>query len=204
MSVMPLLILIISGFIFSGCNNNQRSNDQGTKNTSELTPEQLVQKGEYLISLGGCHDCHSPKQNGPQGPEVIKATMLSGYPSNREIMQGDPAVLKLGWVLFVPDFTSASGPWGVSFAANLTSDQTGIGNWTEENFFRALKEGKFKGLENSRQILPPMPWQNFANAKDEDLRAIFAYLKTVPPVSNIVPAPISNEQPPAQASPTTR
>lgn len=200
------IILMCSITILTGCKNNQKTESQQPEAAQAgLTAEDLVKRGEYLVNLGGCHDCHSPKENSPQGPQVIKSVMLSGYPADRPIMQGDPNVLKQGWVLFVPDLTSASGPWGVSFSANLTPDQTGTGNWTEENFLRALKEGKYKGLANSRQLLPPMPWQNFANVTDEDIRAIFAYLKTIPPVSNIVPAAIIPDQKPAQqASPTTR
>ena len=77
----------------------------------------------------------------------------------------------------------------MSFAANLTSDDTGIGNWTEENFMRALRKGKFKGLEGSRDLLPPMPWFVYKNMTDEDLKSIYAYLKTVPAVENVVPSP---------------
>lgn len=198
----PLFMIIPSMLWLSGCSGNQKGADNAADNdtgqsqkSSGMTAEQLVQRGEYIVNLGGCHDCHSPKENGPKGLEMIQARMLSGYPSARPIMQGDPEVLEQGWVLFVPDLTSASGPWGVSFSANITSDQTGIGNWTEENFFRALREGKYKGIANSREILPPMPWQNFANVTDEDIRALFLYLKSTTPVSNVVPAAILADKP---------
>lgn len=193
-----VFILICSGLLFTSCKNNQKTEKQEPAASTEPTAEQLVQRGAYLVNLASCNDCHSPKENGPQGPVVIKNLMLSGYPSDRTIMQGDPQVLKQGWILFVPDLTSASGPWGVSFGANLTPDQTGIGNWTEENFIRALRDGKFKGIANSRTLLPPMPWQNIGKATDEDLKAIFAYLKSIPAVSNIVPAAIIADQRPAQ------
>jgi hypothetical protein len=197
-----LLSLLIVALLVAGCNNSGTEKANQTTAQEEPTEQQLAERGEYLVRFAGCHDCHSPKDEKFQ---EINELLLSGYPSTRPIMQGDPRVLKQGWVLFVPDLTSASGPWGVSFSANLTSDPTGIGNWTEENFLRALKEGKYKGLANSRTLLPPMPWQNFSNAKDEDLRAIFAYLKSTPPVNNIVPAAIITDQKPAsQASPTTR
>jgi hypothetical protein len=94
-------------------------------------------------------------------------------------------------MVFAPDLTQAVGAWGVSFSANITSDSTGIGGWTEEQFFKAMREGKSKGLDNTRPMLPPMPWQNFAKLKDADLRAMFAYLKSTKPVRNIVPAPLS-------------
>ncbi|HLN21226.1 MAG TPA: hypothetical protein VK213_09070 [Bacteroidales bacterium] len=193
-NLILFLMLIAMMVLLAGCGNSNGT-DKEKSQPEEMTAQQLVQRGEYLVTFVGCHDCHSPKEVGPQGPSLIKELLLSGYPADRPVMQGNPEVLKQGWILFVPDLTSASGPWGVSFSANLTSDQTGIGNWTEENFLRALKEGKYKGIANSRQLLPPMPWQNFANADNNDLRAIFAYLKSTKPVSNVVPAAIINQQP---------
>jgi hypothetical protein len=94
------------------------------------------------------------------------------------------------WVQFKGDLTAAAGPWGVSFAANLTPDATGLGNWTLDNFVKALKHGKYKGIDAARDLLPPMPWQNFATMSDEDLEAMFEYLKTIRPVNNLVPAAI--------------
>jgi cytochrome c553 len=188
------VFLILLTIAVSGCLNKQQ---QATKaipaQTSQQQPsgEQLVKNGEYLVTISGCHDCHSPKEMGPNGPSIIAATMLSGYPADRPVMKYNLPMLKEGFSLFNPDLTSAAGPWGISFAANLTSDQTGIGNWTEENFKRALKEGKYKGLPGSRTLLPPMPWQNFANIKDEDVSAIFAFLKSTKPVSNVVPQPVA-------------
>jgi hypothetical protein len=89
------------------------------------------------------------------------------------------------------DLTSAVGPWGQSFASNLTPDGTGIGNWKEEQFIKAIREGKYKGLDNTRPLLPPMPWVAYKNLTDDDLKSIFAYLKSLPPVKNAVPAPIA-------------
>jgi hypothetical protein len=156
--------------------------------------DQLVKRGEYLVTTMGCNDCHSPKSMGPQGPQIISELMLSGYPSDRPVLKADAENIKKGWVMLTGDLTAAAGPWGVSFAANLTSDPTGIGSWTEENFKRALKEGKYKGQPNGRMLLPPMPWTNFANISDEDVSAIFAYLKSTKPVRNVVPAPIPPEK----------
>jgi hypothetical protein len=53
--------------------------------------------------------------------------------------------------------TSWVGPWGTSYAANLTPDKTGIGNWSEEQFMKAIREGKYKGMDGTRPIMPPMP-----------------------------------------------
>ena len=183
-----VIILIASAILIVACKNKP---EPVTTMAVEPTQEQLIQNGEYLVTIMGCQDCHSPKQMGPQGPVIIADLMLSGYPADRPMKKVHTKIIKSGWILMNEDITSAAGMWGISFAANLTSDQTGIGNWTEENFKRALKEGKYKGLEASRMLLPPMPWQNFANIKDEDVKAIFAYLKSTKPVNNLVPAPIA-------------
>lgn len=158
------------------------------------TDEQRIQKGDYLVSIIGCHDCHSPKRMGATGPEIIPGLNLSGYPADRPLEKIDVNVLQKGWALFTSDLTGAAGPWGVSFAANITSDQSGIGNWAEENFIRAMKQGKFKGIEGSRTLLPPMPWENYAKMSDEDVRDIFAYLKTTKPVYNVVPPAIPPDE----------
>lgn len=149
----------------------------------------FVARGEYLVNAMGCDDCHSPKQMGPNGPEIIPELRFSGYPSSRPVAVADSNVIKKGWAMFGPDLTSSAGPWGMSFAANLTSDPTGIGSWKEEQFITAIRKGKSKGLENNRSLLPPMPWFSYKNLSDEDLKSIYAYLKTTKPVSNVVPAP---------------
>lgn len=151
---------------------------------------QLIKRGEYLVNTIGCDDCHSPKKMGPRGPEVDMALRFSGYPATRPLQPADEEGLKSGWLLFGPDLTASIGPWGASFAANITSDATGIGNWSETQFVKAIREGKSKGLDGTRPLLPPMPWQNFRKMSDEDLKSIYTYLKTTTPVKNIVPSPI--------------
>lgn len=157
---------------------------------AELKQEDLEKRGEYLVTSIGCADCHSPKRMGRSGPEEIAELKLSGYPSDAKLPEVEKAALEKGWMLFNPDLTAGVGPWGISFAANITSDETGIGNWTFDQFKTAMRKGKYKGLENGRDLLPPMPWQNFANLSDDDLKAMFTYLQSTKPVSNIVPAPI--------------
>jgi hypothetical protein len=93
--------------------------------------------------------------------------------------------------LFSPDLTASVGPWGISFAANLTPDSaTGIGAWTDEMFIQALRKGKHMGQDGGRPILPPMPWQHIGKHTDEDLKAIFMYFKSQTAISNKVPAAI--------------
>lgn len=156
----------------------------------ELSEKEFQQRGEYLVNSIGCMDCHSPKKMGEKGPEVIAELHLSGYPSSRKLPKIDTTNLKNGWMLMNDDLTAAVGPWGISFASNITSDDTGIGNWSLEQFKIAITKGKFKGLENGRSLLPPMPWQNFANLTNEDLKAIYTYLQSTNPVENVVPNPI--------------
>ena len=148
----------------------------------------LIERGGYLVGIMGCNESHSPKIMGPQGPQLDPDRLLSGYPAGQPLPP--MPVNNDGWALMSMDLTAAVGPWGTSFAANLTSDATGIGNWTEEQFERALRHGLYKGLEGARPLLPPMPWQNLVNMKPEDMKAVFAYLKSTKPVENVVPAPI--------------
>jgi len=130
---------------------------------------------------------------GPHGPERDQDRLLSGHPEYMPVARFDTTSTR-NWVLFSFSGTSTVGPWGTSFSGNLTSDATGIGNWTEEQFKKAITQGKFKGLDAGRQLLPPMPWESYANLKDEDVKAIFAYLKSTKPIRNIVPAPISPDR----------
>ncbi len=158
-----------------------------TANT-EITQDSLIRRGDYLVATMGCDDCHSPKKMGPKGPEIDMDRRLSGHPADMKPGKVDLSVMKEGWVLFNMQQTAAVGPWGMSFAANITSDNTGIGDWSEEQFFKAMKHGKYKGLDGSRPLLPPMPWQAFTKMHDNDLKAIFAYLKSTKPVENLVPS----------------
>ena len=150
---------------------------------------ELVQYGKYLVTITGCNDCHTPKKMGPKGPELIEELLLSGFQGKNAIPEFDKERTQKGFAQMSPDMTAAAGPWGVSFAANLTPDETGIGSWTFEQFKTAITQGKYKGQDNGRPLLPPMPWFNYTEMKDEDLRAIFAYLKSIKPVENVVPAP---------------
>ncbi len=159
------------------------------ENNSQPTNDERIKRGEYLVSVIGCDDCHSPKSMGPNGPEIIPELRLSGFNQNTRLPAFDTAAVSKGWSLFAPDFTAILGSWGISYAANLTSDETGIGNWPEENFIRAIRTGKYKGIASNRNLLPPMPWFVYKNMTDEDLKSIFAYLKSTKSVENIVPAP---------------
>ena len=192
-----LTIYAITSFISTGCKRawgKPESETIALDTNLTLDSTALVARGDYLVNAIGCADCHSPKRMGPHGPEIIPELHLSGFPSNGTVPPIDLNSIKEGWILFNQDGTSHLGPWGQSFAGNLTSDPSGIGNWTEENFIRSIREGKYKGLKDSRNLLPLMPWEVYKNLNDEDLRSIFYYLKTTKPVNNMVPPPKTLEQ----------
>ena len=148
-----------------------------------------VERGKYLVTIGGCNDCHTPLKMGPKGPEPDMARMLSGHPESFEISTGTTPASAQWMMTAAVTGTAFSGPWGVSFAANLTPDQnTGLGIWTEDMFIRTIRTGKHMGV--SRDILPPMPWPMYRNATDEDLKSIYAFLRSIRPIHNRVPTPL--------------
>jgi hypothetical protein len=185
------LMLIALAFIFLySCGQDAGSS---SKPKVIISKDSLVRRGAYLVNTMLCDDCHSPKSMGSNGPEIIPELRLSGARHDTKLPPADTSYIKNGWTLFNEDFTSIAGAWGVSFAGNLTSDETGIGNWSEEQFKKAITKGKYKGLDNSRSLLPPMPWPQFSHLNDADIKAIYTFLKSTPPVKNVVPAPKSLE-----------
>ena len=148
----------------------------------------MIERGQYLVTIGGCNDCHSPKRMTPNGPVPDEARLLSGQPADEKLPEVPPNI-------FGPDkwgaitnnhLTGWVGPWGTSYTSNLSPDpETGTGVWNEELFIRMLRTGKF--MAAGRDILPPMPWYDYAKLTDGDLKAIFAYLKSLKPVRNKVP-----------------
>lgn len=153
--------------------------------TAEELQKAKVERGRYLTVAGGCHDCHTPLKMGPNGPEPDMTRMLSGHPA--DLTLGPAPKLEAGWMWAGAGTNTAfAGPWGISYAVNLTPDpETGAGIYTEESFVAALKTGKRMGA--GRPILPPMPWPNTSQMTDDDLKAVFAYLQTIPPIRNQVP-----------------
>lgn len=181
--------------LFFSCNNkNQKYEDVKEEKVTAMSQSDSIARGKYLIETIGCTDCHTPKRMGERGPEDVPEMFLAGHPADASLPPMNTEALNSGWILFSPNFTATAGPWGVSFAANLTPDETGIGNWTEDQFITALREGKFKGQKSGRDLLPPMPWFNFAKLNDEDLGSMFKYLQSITPVKNAVPAPIPPTQ----------
>jgi hypothetical protein len=148
-----------------------------------------VARGKYLVTIMGCNDCHTPWKTTPRGPEPDMTRMLSGHPQDFTVT-APPARGDGPWVWAATGTNTAfSGPWGISFTANLTPDpDTGLGMWTAATFIAALRSGRHEG--QGRPILPPMPYPMIRQATDEDLEAIFSYLRSIPPIRNRVPQPI--------------
>src|SRR5688572_16404991 len=159
---------------------------QQTKATTK--DDVKVERGDYLVKIMACNDCHTPWKLGPQGPEPDMTRMLSGHPEDMVMPQLKPLQDPWEWSGSKTN-TAFAGPWGVSFTANLTPDpETGLGKWTDETFIRALRTGRHEG--QGRPILPPMPYPMYRQATEEDLRAIFAFLRSIPPIRNRAPQPI--------------
>jgi mono/diheme cytochrome c family protein len=152
--------------------------------------------GKYLVTIAGCNDCHTPLVMGPEGPERDMTRMLSGHPESL-VMPPRPVLPEGPWgAVAAATFTAWSGPWGVSFTANLTPDpETGLGKWTLQNFRDTLRTGRRMG--RGREILPPMPIPMYKNLTDDDIDSIFTYLQSIPAVKNHVPEPLPPPEPPA-------
>ena len=192
--LLPLPIIFIGLFFYQcGEKPHQETNqiEASIMASSDFNGfESQIALGEHLVIIAGCNDCHTPKKMTEHGPVLDSSRWLSGHPAEMPGIDFDRAEVQKKGLAMTADLTEWIGPWGVSYAANLTPDGTGIGNWTEEQFFTAIREGKSKGIAEARSLLPPMPWEMYKHMTDTELKAVFAYLKTLKPVNNIVPAPI--------------
>jgi len=200
--IKNLLILSFGIFLISACSSYQKHHEmaEDTAMPKMMTKEEAVERGKYLTTIMGCHDCHTPKIFGEHGHQTLDSTrLLSGHPADDPYPEWTPADMqeRHAIALVSPMLTAWGGPWGVSFTQNLTpDDSTGLGEWTEEAFIGALRTGKHQGQPNGRDILPPMPWEMIRVATDEDLKAIWAYLGTLPAIENAVPTPVPPAMPP--------
>ena len=194
-----LSLVCISVMLFSQCGERESA----VKSSGSQPPqsnfggfESPELWGEHLVTIGGCHDCHSPKKMTDRGPAIDSALLLSGHPAQLPEIDIDRKMIEAKGLAVTNDLTTWAGPWGVSYTANLTSDATGIGNWTEGQFMYAIRNGKLKGAPQGRDLLPPMPWDMYKHMTDDELKAVFAFLKSTKPIKNIVPPPL----PPVSAS----
>ena len=124
-----------------------------------------IARGKYLVTISGCNDCHTPGY-------------FFGKPDMARFLGGSDVGFEIPGL-------------GVFVGPNLTPDETGLGDWSEEQIVAALQTGV---RPDGRHLAPIMPWHAFANFTTEDVAAIAAFLKSLPPVSNKVPDPVGPGQ----------
>jgi hypothetical protein len=169
----------------AGCQHPEAAQAEVAVQSPASPAADPVERGKYLVTVAGCNDCHTPFKMGPNGPEPDMNRMLAGHPQDLQMPPAPASRAPWMWAGAATN-TAFAGPWGVSYASNLTPEpNTGLGIWTEDLFIKALRNGRHWG--QARPILPPMPWQNYSRMTDEDLKALYAYLRTIPPVVNSVP-----------------
>jgi len=181
--------LVCAAICFTGCSENKQAEatpaSTATRERSSFGGyESQVQLGQHLVTIGGCNDCHTPKKMTAMGPVDDSTLLLSGHPEKLPAPDVDRKQMESKGLVVTSTFTAWIGPWGISYAANLTPDETGTGNWTEDQFLYAVKNSISKGLAGSRPLMPPMSMMPVKHMTDEELKAVFAYLKTIKPIKN--------------------
>jgi hypothetical protein len=187
------VFIVLGSLCFSlyNCTGSADNTALGTDSSISTTnayagfPSQ-VEWGRHLVTICGCNDCHTPKRMTDKGPVEDSSLELSGHPAQAPAAALIPDQLAKGMAATY-DLTAWNGPWGTSYAANLTPDSTGLGSWSEQQFIICIRQGLFKGILGSRPIMPPMPIAGLSKMTDDELKAIFAFLKTLKPVQNVVP-----------------
>ena len=183
------LILTLSALVLAAALIPAAVNATEPQPNSAQAYKPNIENGAYLVRTMGCNDCHTPWKMGPKGPEPDMTRALTGHPQDMK-MPAPPQLPPGPWVsVSAATNTAYAGPWGVSFTANLTPDkETGLGDWTEEMFIKTMRTGLHQG--KGRALLPPMPFWMVGNLSDPDIKDLFAYLQSLPPVHNRVPAPV--------------
>jgi mono/diheme cytochrome c family protein len=181
--------LVFTAIFFAKCADNKQA-DPTTESTAAAEKanfggyETQVKWGEHLVTIGGCNDCHTPKKMTAMGPIDDSTLLLSGHPEKLPAPDVDRKQMESKGLVVTSDFTAWIGPWGISYSANLTPDETGTGKWTEDQFLYAVRNSISKGLPGSRPLMPPMSMMPVKHMTDDELKAIFAYLRTVKPIKN--------------------
>jgi hypothetical protein len=184
--------LVLAAICFTGCSDNKSDKTEEAAATPVAVAEKpnyggfdsQVKWGEHLVTIAGCNDCHTPKKMTPMGPVDDSTLLLSGHPEAAPAPDVDRKSVEGKGLVVTQDFTAWVGPWGISYSANLTPDPTGIGSWKEEQFLYAIRNSMSKGLAGGRPLMPPMSMMPIKHMTDDELKAVFAYLKTLKPVKN--------------------
>jgi len=188
-SYSPLIAgLAFAAIFLPGCSEKKPAENTTTSTATEKSSfggyESQVKWGEHLVAIGGCNDCHTPKKMTAMGPVDDSTLILSGHPEQLASPDVDRKAMEGNGLVVTSDFTAWIGPWGISYSANLTPDETGTANWTESQFLYAIRNMVSKGIPGSRPLMPPMSMMPVKNMTDDELKAIFAYLRTVKPIKN--------------------
>lgn len=173
----------------AGCRSEAATLDPAKNPSTKESAVSPVERGKQLVLVSGCHDCHTPLEMTPSGPAPDFDRALSGHPAEL-VMPPAPELPPGPWLVTVAATNTAwAGPWGVSFTANLTPDpETGTGKWSKQNFIDTIRNGRHMGA--GRPLLPPMPAAMYAYYSDDDLGAIYEYLRSIPAIKNKVPEPL--------------
>jgi hypothetical protein len=199
LALFPVLGLVV----LASCTNDKAKDSSGESKqvaapstqkeppavAAAATHADIVKRGEQLVKMGGCGDCHTPMafdaKLGIPVPQMDR--FLSGHPAGAPDPSANPG--KGDQAVIGPTFTSFRLPFGVVYAQNLTPDpETGLRR-DRAAFIATMRTGKHLGKADGRPILPPMPWMNLQNASDDDLGAMHAYLQSLTPIKNAVPEP---------------
>lgn len=132
--------------------------------------ESPAERGKYLVGIMDCTGCHT-------------TGALAGKPEPAKFLAGSDIGFQIPGL-------------GIFYPPNLTSDvETGLGSWSEQDIANALRTGT---RPDGRELAPAMPWRSYSQLTDQDVQAVAAYLKSLPPVAHAVP-PLTgeSEKPPA-------
>src|SRR4030095_3526847 len=181
--------MAVCAICLTRCSDDKKAEPAVATETTTEKPsfggyESQVKWGEHLVTIAGCNDCHTPKKMTPMGPVDDSTLMLSGHPEKAPAPTVDRKDLESKGLVVTADFTTWTGPWGITYSANLTPDETGTKNWTEDQFVYALRNTISKGLAGDRPLMPPMNMMHVKHMSDDELKAIYAYLRTVKPIKN--------------------
>jgi mono/diheme cytochrome c family protein len=133
-----------------------------------LADDGEIARGKYLVTIGGCNDCHTPGA-------------LLGKPDFSRALSGS----EVGFA--IPGLGVFAGP-------NLTPDkETGLGDWTDDQIISAVTVGV---TPDGRRLAPIMPYAALSHLSSDDAHAIVAYLRSLPPVKNAVPGPFGPKETP--------
>ncbi|HVE60937.1 MAG TPA: c-type cytochrome [Chitinophagaceae bacterium] len=177
-TLLALFLMITVFIVIINCTDDKTVNTETTAKDDSL--QESIARGDYLVNnVAGCLDCHSHRDfKYFAGPKIPGTEGMGGQVFDNKLMIGIPGIL---------------------YSKNITPDTaTGIGNWTDEELFRAITMGINKKGDT---LFPLMPYPAYNHLPKQDILDIIAYVRTLKPINNPVPArklfiPISTAYPP--------